>query len=207
MGSEGVFIIGAGGHGASLLETVTASGHRVIAYVDPNATSTLFHGLPVLPAVPEGSQHNLMALGVGSNRQRQLLFDRLSKHICLDRFPSFVHPTASVAASAVIGPGSVVMQGAIVASAARIGAFCVCNSGSILEHECVMGDFSSLAPGAVAAGRVTIGRRSEIAMGACIMQGLSVGDDSVLGANSYLNRDLGGSLLAYGTPARVVRST
>jgi acetyltransferase-like isoleucine patch superfamily enzyme len=67
-------------------------------------------------------------------------------------------------------------------------------------------DFSSLAPAAVTGGTVQIGLRSAISIGATIKHGLKIGDDSVVGANSYLNIDLPSNQIAYGTPAKSVRT-
>jgi acetyltransferase-like isoleucine patch superfamily enzyme len=76
----------------------------------------------------------------------------------------------------------------------------------VLEHESVLKDFASLAPGAVVGGRSTIGERSAVGLGASVKHGISVGDDTIIGANSYVHRDISDELVAYGSPARVVRS-
>ncbi|MEY2959958.1 MAG: hypothetical protein RLZZ01_2526, partial [Actinomycetota bacterium] len=36
--------------------------------------------------------------------------------------------------------------------------------------------------------------------------GVTIGDDTVVGANSYVDRDLDGCLVAFGTPARTIRA-
>jgi acetyltransferase-like isoleucine patch superfamily enzyme len=60
----------------------------------------------------------------------------------------------------------------------------------------------SLAPVAVTGGNVKIGFRSTISMGASVKHGVSIGDDSVLGANSYLNNDLENNQVAYDVSAK-----
>ncbi len=69
-----------------------------------------------------------------------------------------------------------------------------------------MDDFSSIAPGVTVGGTVRIGRRSAVSIGATVRHKLTIGEDSVVGAHSYLNRDLQGNVVAYGIPARVVRA-
>jgi acetyltransferase-like isoleucine patch superfamily enzyme len=68
-----------------------------------------------------------------------------------------------------------------------------------------MKDFSSLAPGARTGGNVTIGRQTTIGMNSAVLQGLSVGDDVVIGAQSLVRADIDESTIAYGIPARVIR--
>jgi acetyltransferase-like isoleucine patch superfamily enzyme len=99
----------------------------------------------------------------------------------------------------------VILQGAIVGSAAHVGYACLINTGAVLDHESVLEDFASLAPGAVTGGRVRIGTRSAISIGAVLTHGISVGPDTVIGASSLVYRDIPGNVVAYGTPARVVR--
>ena len=74
-----------------------------------------------------------------------------------------------------------------------------------MDHESSMGSFSSLAPGVVAGGRVMIGERSAIGIGAAIRHGVRIGQDTVVGSASYVHEDLPNNVVAYGTPARVVR--
>jgi len=52
---------------------------------------------------------------------------------------------------------------------------------------------------------VTIGKRTAIGLNAGILQGISVGPDTVIGAHSLVNKDMPDSVVAYGTPATVVR--
>ena len=69
-----------------------------------------------------------------------------------------------------------------------------------------MSDCSSLAPGATLGGKVRIGLRSAISIGAVIQDDITIGDDCVVGASSYVNANLPGNCVAYGTPAKIVRS-
>ena len=61
------------------------------------------------------------------------------------------------------------------------------------------------APGAIVGGRLKIGARTAIGIGALIKHGITVGGDTVIGANSYVHTDLAGNVVAFGSPSRVVR--
>ncbi|GAA2246949.1 sugar O-acetyltransferase [Herbiconiux moechotypicola] len=52
---------------------------------------------------------------------------------------------------------------------------------------------------------VTIGSNVWIGAGALIMPGVSIGDDSVIGAGSVVTRDIPAGVVALGAPCRVVR--
>ena len=98
------------------------------------------------------------------------------------------------------------MPGSVIGPNSQVGAFCIVNTGASLDHDSAMKDFASLAPGAVTGGRVEIGFRSAVGIGAAIKQGVVMGDDTVVGAKSYLNQDLPGGVIAYGSPAKVIRT-
>ncbi len=50
----------------------------------------------------------------------------------------------------------------------------------------------------------TIGNRVEIGCGACILGGVTIGDDSVVGANAVVRTDVPPNSLAVGVPARIL---
>ncbi|MGA1557307.1 MAG: NeuD/PglB/VioB family sugar acetyltransferase [Ilumatobacteraceae bacterium] len=200
-------IVGAGDHGRSVLETAMAAGFDVEAFVDRTQSGEVF-GVPIIASVPDGhvAGGGALCVAIGDNSTREAAVERLGVPVDSAVFPSLVHPSASVSRFATVGAGTVVLQGAVVGSAAAVGAFCIVNTRASLDHDGVLEDFASLAPGVTLGGTVRVGRRSAIGIGAVAKQGVTIGADTVVGANSYLDRDLGDCLVAYGTPARAVRS-
>jgi acetyltransferase-like isoleucine patch superfamily enzyme len=94
----------------------------------------------------------------------------------------------------------------------HVGAGCVLEEGALLntqsnlDHDSLLGAFASLAPGAITGGRARIGAGSFIGLGSRLIQEVQVGCNTVVGAGSLVLADLPEGVLAYGTPARVVRS-
>ena len=203
-----MLIIGAGGHAVSVAETVVAAGYELVAFVSNDAHGQEVLGRPVLEEIPEShiSGGGFLAIAIGDNSVRERVWHKLRASIDTDRFPTLIHPSASISQFAVIGAGTVVLQGAIVGSAAKVGVGCLLNSGSITEHECQLGDFSSLGPNSTLGGQVIIGPRSAISIGATVKHGVSIGADTVVGAQSYVYSDLDAEIVAFGIPARVQRS-
>jgi acetyltransferase-like isoleucine patch superfamily enzyme len=98
-----------------------------------------------------------------------------------------------------------VMAGTVINSNSRIGQFCIVNTKASIDHDCRLDDFSSVAPGATLAGNVRVGRCSAICLGACVAEKVTIGSHSVVGAGATVLEDLPDGVVAYGTPARVVR--
>ena len=208
-----LLIIGASGHAQALLAMLARhGGFDPLGLIDSyQDVGRLAHGLPILGSesdvphlcVKHGVNHLLVAIGDGY--QRQAMTQRLGEQIPGVVFPSLVDPTAVVASDVEIGAGVVVM------AQAHVGPGCVLQEGALvntqasLDHDGQLGAFASLAPGVVAGGGVRVGEGSFIGLGSRIIHRVQVGSQTVVGAGSLLLKDLPSEVLAYGSPARVVR--
>ena len=74
--------------------------------------------------------------------------------------PVLAHPSATVAADAVICMGTCIMPGVIVNPGTSIGQCAILNSGLIIEHDCHIADFAHISSGAVLGGAVHVGEGS-----------------------------------------------
>lgn len=200
-------ILGAGGHGTSIADVSRSAGLEPQLFVDPARAGSSVLGLPVVAQVTKAlvSEH-AFAVAVGDNARREQFVAQLRDQWPELVFPPLVHQKAWASSFAQLEEGTVLMPQAVVGPNCRVGRFCIVNTAACLDHDCVMEDFSSLAPGAVAGGNVRVAKRSAVSIGAVVKHGVSIGEDTVLGAGSYLHGDLPGHVVAYGSPARVVRS-
>ena len=203
-----VAVVGAGGHAVSVSEAILAMGLTIAYYVSHRGPKGSLLGLPIRDALDQShiDGGGLVVLAIGDNAGRARAWQALDGAVPLDQFPAIIHPSATVAVTAETGPGTVVLQGAILGAGSRAETGSILNTRAALDHESRLGAFSSLAPGAVTGGRVSIGRRTAICLAASLKQGVTIGDDTVVGAASYVNEDLPSGVVAYGVPARVIRS-
>ncbi len=201
-----IAIFGAGGHATSVANVALAAGYRITGFIDPAKAGTLLLGYPVMGDLRELPRSGeLFAIGIGDNSIRQRILRELEADLSPDRFPALVHPSAVVSAFSVLGEGTVVMPLSVIGPKSRVGRFCILNTRSAIDHDCEMGDFSAMAPAAVTGGHVRIGERAFLGIGAQVRHGVTIGPDTVLGGGSYLDRDLDSQVVAYGSPARVIR--
>ena len=202
-----IIIFGAGGHATSVADVAHSAGYEVTAFVDKNKVGEKLLGRDVvdeLTAIDDWLNY-YVAIAIGDNFARHRLYADLHSRWPSLSFPPLIHRSATISHYAQIGSGTVVMPGALVGPNSVVGEFCVLNSRASIDHDTRMRDFSSLGPGAITGGRVSIGSRSNVAISATVTNGISIGNDTIVGANSFLSDSLPNNVVAYGTPAKIVR--
>jgi sugar O-acyltransferase (sialic acid O-acetyltransferase NeuD family) len=205
--SKNLVILGAGGHAVSIANVAHSAGYKIKYFIDPHAKSSQIIGIDVLGELSGISNLEDYAFGLalGDNFLRQKVYQETINQYPDLNFPPLVHSSAIISIYTQIGVGTVVMPGAIVGPNSTIGSFCILNTKASIDHDCVMSDYSSIAPGVITGGTVRIGLRSAISIGAIIKHGISIGEDTVIGANSYVNKNIEGFSVAYGSPVKIIR--
>lgn len=208
-----VVVLGASGHAKVVVDILNCqAGYNVVGCVAPASSpiETVL-GLPILgedkdlPLLIRKHRIQGVVLGIGDNYQRSQLLAKVREDTEGIEFVRALHPNAVIAKDAKIGEGTVVMAGAVVNPGCEIGRFCIVNSKASLDHDSTMEDFSSLAPGVTTGGDCYLEQFAAVNIGAVLSQGLRVGRHSVIGAGSVLLTSVASHVIAYGTPATVVR--
>ena len=117
-----------------------------------------------------------------------------------------VYESSVIIGDVAVGNGTWVGPNTILDGSAglTIGAHCSISAGvQIYTHQTVAW---SLSGGVADAARapVTIGDRCYLGPTAIVSMGVNIGDQSVVGAGSFVNRDVPARSVVFGTPARVV---
>jgi len=210
---KNVLIFGASGHGSVILDCIEKSGeYNVIGFIDSyKPKGKRINGYQIL-----GTESNLPELverysihggivAIGDNWIRKKVVDRIHKILPEFNFISVIHPTATVGKDVHIGKGTVLMPGAVVNANSSVGDYCIVNTNSSLGHDGKMETFSSLASGVCLGGNCYLGRFSAISLGAKVIENITVFEHTVVGAGSLVLSDLPSNVVAYGSPAKVIR--
>lgn len=206
-----LLIKGASYHGCVAADA--ACGWKIVGFVDaaegrPEALqfAPLLGRPDELPGLLARHGASDVFVAIGDNAKRKAAVARVRASVHRVSFPAIIHPGALVCQGAEIGEGALVCAGAVVGVGAKVGAFAIVNTRASLDHHSTLGAFASLAPAAATGGNAHIGEGSAIGMGTMIHHGATIGQWTVVGSSSLVNADLPGAVVAYGSPASVVRN-
>jgi acetyltransferase EpsM len=207
-----VVVWGASGHAIVVSDILQLSGYELEGYLDDINTERCgesFGGAKVLGGREQlaslstaGVRH--MAIGVGDNIAR-LALAKVVRNAGFSLLTA-VHPRAMVSASAQLGEGIVVAAGAVINPACNVGSCTILNTASSIDHECSIGDGVHIAPGVHMAACVNVGRGTFIGVGSAVCDRVRIGAGTIVGAGSVVLKDIPDGVVAYGVPARVIRS-
>jgi acetyltransferase-like isoleucine patch superfamily enzyme len=91
-----------------------------------------------------------------------------------------------------------------------IGAFTYINAkyGVVIEKDVQIGSHCSIYSVSTIddkTGKIVIKENARIGTHSTIMPGVTIGKNSVIGAYSYVDKDIPDNVIAYGTPVKIVR--
>ncbi|MHC4520393.1 MAG: LbetaH domain-containing protein, partial [Planctomycetota bacterium] len=153
-------ILGAGPFAQEIADLVSdGDGHEVVGFVegtDRRRCDAPLLGLPIHWVGDIG--------GLGDSCRAICAVGSVARKAFIERarglgltFATFVHPTAHVSSTAMLGEGVIVSAGAIVGSHTAVGRHVIINRGSLIGHHCQIGDCCTISPGANVGGRTKVG--------------------------------------------------
>ena len=212
MTKHDVVIIGAGGFGREVLETINQlKDFNFIGFLDDNKKKgSKCNGYPVLGKIDWLLKRDryLSPLGVvisiADPYKRQEIVSKL-KTINNLWFPTIVHPSVSIPKSTTIEDGVIIQNNCFISCNVSINEFTHVNCFSIIGHDCIIGKYCTLSPSTKIMGNVAIGDRVFFGVNASTSQGIKIGDDSVIGGASFVLENIPKQSCYYGSPAKLKR--
>lgn len=203
--SKEVIIIGAGGHGKVIADTVRRSGDTVLGFLDDNLSlPPLVCGIPVLGTVDDYKKFPdaWFIAGTGRASIRQKVAGLLQGV----KWYTAIHPSAVISdMETEIGEGTVILANCVVNPCVKIGKHAIINTGATVDHEARIGDFCHVAVGARLAGAVTVGEGSWIGIGASVSNNISICGDCMIGAGAVVVRSIEEPGTYVGVPVRKIK--
>jgi sugar O-acyltransferase (sialic acid O-acetyltransferase NeuD family) len=206
MPSEGIVIIGAGGHAKAIIATLNVLNIDIQAILDDDESKLGCEILGItisglIASLRSGSFKNAI-LAIGDNKKRKYLAETYND-VC--RWSSLIHPAAYVYPNVKIGEGSVIFAGAVIQPDVIIGNHVIINTSASVDHDCAIEDFVHIAPGTNLAGNVIVKEGAFLGVGCSVIPNVTIGKWSIIGAGSVVINDIPDYAVAVGVPARQIK--
>lgn len=195
-----VILVGAGGHAAELREYISylnfhdsQNGLDIVGFLDDDK-EIYSHYSYSEPWLGKLSTHKVLPnvwylMAIANLQFRKVIIEDFSKKGA--RFTGFVHPTALVAATAVIGEGTVISHNASVGPKVKIGSFNMLNSRCTIGHDTQIGDFNFISPQVALSGNTVVGSENLIGTNVCTIPGIRIGNSNKIGAGMTVYKNIG----------------
>lgn len=197
MSKPALILIGAGGHAHSCIDVIEEQDRFEIAGLvgfshELNARHLGYVVIGTnedLPRLINTYQYALIATGQIHTAESRIRLYYFAKQLGF-QMPPIVAPSAYVSRHASIGPGTIIMHGAIINAGVNIGENCIINSRALIEHDVNIEDNCHISTGAVLNGGVVVHSSSFIGSHSAIKQGVIIGASCVVGMGSIVHHDL-----------------
>jgi sugar O-acyltransferase (sialic acid O-acetyltransferase NeuD family) len=171
-----ILIYGSDTFGRVLRHLVADCGHDFAGFIDDMRQGGDVVGAfdTVVASHPPARFACVNAVGYSDLRARRRIAERVQS--AGYDMPSLVHPRAYVGRNTRVGPGSVVMAGALLDVDVTLGAQVVVWPGAAVSHECTIGSNTFLSPHSTICGCSTVGADCFVGAGAVIVDHVAVPD-------------------------------
>lgn len=203
-----IVIIGAGGFGrevAWLIEDINKrkSEWNIKGFVDDNESiqGHEINGYKVIGNTNWLKEQKLYVVSaIGDPIIKKLIIEKL--YGSKNKYPVLIHPSVIYSNSVSFGEGSIICSGNIITVNINIGKHVILNLGSTIGHDSKIGDYSTVLPSSNISGCVKIGECVSVGTKAAIIQGVSIINNTVIGAGTVVIKDIKESGTYIGVPAK-----
>ena len=147
-----------------------------------------------------------VCIGIGNPKNRLAVGEILLKNKYLN-FPNLFHPSVRFQKSTCsFGRGIIICANTLLTSNIQIDDFALINLSCVVGHESKIGKGSVINSVAKISGGVKIGMGVLVGTGATILQYRSIGNNSTVGAASCVTKSIPDKVIAFGLPAKIIRT-
>ena len=204
MNYNGIYIIGAGGHGQVIADILRKLHYPVKGFLDDKLTSKIMDIPIVGPVMFAKELEGRFVVAIGDNKVRSEIVKKLS--LPDDHYFTVIHPSTVIGNNVEIGPGTMIIGGVIINIGTKIGKHVIVNTSSSLDHHNIIGDFVHIGPGTHTGGNVVVEEGAFLGIGTSVIPGKKIGKWAKIGAGAVVIDNIPPYTTSVGVPARVIKN-
>ena len=120
------------------------------------------------------------------------------------KFITLVHTNAVIGKNSRIGEGTIIDEGVHIDPDVNIGTDCLLQAQAIIGHDSVIGNYARIDTQCSLVGGTIVKDRATIYTHAMISHNVTVGEDAVVGACSFVIKSVKPGISVFGVPAKPI---
>ena len=210
-----LIIIGGRGNGtviASAIEDYIQEygGWEILGYLnDYDSIGSHINDIPIIDTIGNINKYNTKdcffiyaILSAGVARKRKEKLDRLG--IGIDKFATFIHPSAVVSVRSKLGNGVVIMPNVVISPNVSIGNHTHIYANAFVGHDTIVGNCSFIANNASIGSTIVLNEGVHIGSNSTLLEKITIGEWSLVGMGSVVLKDVPPFSKIVGNPARMI---
>ena len=211
-----ILIFGSGDHSRVILsEIIQIKEYRVIGFVDKNTKkgtiianykNKKYKVVSNIKGINKLLDKNTFGIiGIGSNFIRKKFAEEINKIYKNFNWATIISKNSVISENVRVGKGSLIVSGSVINTGTKIGEHCLINTSSSVDHDNTFKNYSSTGPGVTTGGNVELGQCSHLGIGSTVKHQTSIGDNTIIGAQSLVLKNCNKNSVYYGIPAKKIR--
>ena len=204
--TKNLILVGGGGHCKSVIEAAESAGYNILGVLDtPENVGKQVLAYSVIGTdddIPQYVDKAEFVITVGFIKNpttRIKLYNKVKG--AGGKLAIVIASTAYVSKYSTIGEGTVVMHQSFVNAGAHIGANCIINTFCNIEHDAQIGDQCHISTGTMVNGDCKVGDRCFIGSQSALANGITIYEDIIVGAASFVRKSISEKGIYSGNPA------
>lgn len=205
-----IVIIGAGGFGrevAWLIEDINKvkKEWNIVGFIDDNedVQESEINGYKVVGNINWLEKQELYVVNaIGNPIIKKKIMENLQGS--KNKYPVLIHPSVIYSESVNFAEGSIICAGTILTVNIEIGKHVIINLDCTVGHDAVIMDYTTLLPSVNVSGCVKIEECVSVGTKSAIIQGISIGENTIIGSGAVVVKDITEPGTYVGVPVRRV---
>ncbi len=204
--TKNLILVGGGGHCKSVIEAAESAGYNILGVLDTPENvvkQVLAYSIigtdDEIPLYVDKAEFVITVGFIKNPATRIKLYNKVKD--AGGKLATIIASTAHVSKYSTIGEGTVVMHQAFVNAGAHIGANCIINTFCNIEHDAQIGDQCHISTGTMVNGDCKVGDRCFIGSQSALANGITIDEDIIVGAASFVRKSISEKGIYSGNPA------